>query len=142
MIRMLRRLNEVLPDLVVLILGYGVLTELVGLIFVTDRFRYTAGIAIGTGLAICMAIHMAIVIEDSLSVQDKKGRFLVSLKGILRYAVVAAVVFVAVYFDIANILAIFIGIMGLKAAAYLQPKYHGLMTHITDKRKKEKEVRE
>ncbi|MEG0971664.1 MAG: hypothetical protein RSE55_02615 [Lachnospiraceae bacterium] len=124
MIKILKRINEILPELVGLILGYGVLAEIIGVFFATDKVRYSIGMLVGVLLAIGMAIHMAVVIEDALSVHDKRDKMRISFKGILRYLIVAVVVFFTIYFDLGSIIAVFIGVMGLKVAAYLQPVFH------------------
>ena len=62
---MLRRLNDALPDLVLGIIVYGVLAELIGVWFVTDKVRYSTGLLIGISLAVGMAIHIAVVIRDA-----------------------------------------------------------------------------
>mgnify|MGYP004724525369 FL=1 len=48
---MLKRLNDALPELVLGIIVYGIVVELAGVWFVTDKLRYTTGLVIGIGLA-------------------------------------------------------------------------------------------
>ena len=48
---MLRRINDALPGLVLGIIVYGVIVELAGVWFVTDKVRYTTGLLIGISLA-------------------------------------------------------------------------------------------
>ena len=45
---MLRRINDALPGLVLGIIVYGVIVELAGVWFVTDKVRYTTGLLIGS----------------------------------------------------------------------------------------------
>ena len=52
---MLRRINDALPGLVLGIIVYGVIVELAGVWFVTDKVRYTTGLLIGISLACGMA---------------------------------------------------------------------------------------
>ena len=44
---MLKRLNDALPELVLGIIVYGIVVELAGVWFVTDKLRYTTGLVIG-----------------------------------------------------------------------------------------------
>ena len=44
---MLKRLNDALPELVLGIILYGVVIELAGVWFVTDKLRYSTGLLIG-----------------------------------------------------------------------------------------------
>ena len=47
---MLKRLNDALPELVLGIILYGIVVELAGVWFVTDKLRYTTGLVIGIAL--------------------------------------------------------------------------------------------
>ena len=47
---MLKRLNDALPELVLGIIVYGIVVELAGVWFVTDKLRYTTGLVIGIAL--------------------------------------------------------------------------------------------
>ncbi len=122
---MLRRLNDALPELILGILVYGVVVELAGVWFVADKIRYSSGLAIGIALACGMAINMAIVLEDAVSILgENHAQAKIIAKSLLRYVVVVVVFFVMMYFNLGNLFTAFIGVMGLKVAAYLQPLTH------------------
>ena len=55
----LKTLNSALPGLLAGILLYAVPTELIGLLLVPDKRRYTVGLLSGIALACYMAVHMA-----------------------------------------------------------------------------------
>ena len=107
---MLKRINEALPGLVVSILLYGVMVELIGGWFVKDR------------IAVGMAINLATVIFDSVTMGDTAHatRRIVT-KSILRYVVVVILFVLFGYFQWGNLIAAFLGLLGLKIGAYLQP---------------------
>ena len=46
MINWMKRLNQALPGLVLGILLYGLLVEIIGVWFVSDKLRYTTGLLI------------------------------------------------------------------------------------------------
>ena len=123
---MLRRLNDVLPELILGILVYGVLAELIGVWFVDDKGAYTLGLVIGILTACGMAINMASVILDTMDgyTGEAQARLRVTMKSALRYLAVAVIFFVVAKFEIGNFFASFIGVLGLKVAAYLQPFTH------------------
>ena len=122
---MLRRLNDALPDLVLGILVYGMIVELAGVWFVTAKLRYSTGLWIGIALAVGMAIHIAVVIRDAVEIYGEHGaRNRVIAKSLLRYAVVVVVFFVMMKFNLGNLFSAFIGVLGLKIAAYLAPFTH------------------
>ncbi len=119
---MLKRLNKVLPELILGILIYGVLAQITGVWLAEDKLSYSVGLWIGILLAAGMAIHMAVVIEDAVSAGSGQGRIITM--SLLRYAIVVIVFVCIAYFHIGNPIAAFIGVMGLKIAAYLQPFLH------------------
>lgn len=128
---MLKRLNDALPGLVLGILVYGVVVELCGVWFVSDKLRYTTGLAIGIGLAVGMAINMAVVLQDAVEVYGESGaQKKIIAKSALRYIVVVIVFFVMMKWNLGNLFTAFIGVLGLKVSAYLQPVAHIVMSKL------------
>ena len=123
--KMLRRINNALPGLVLGILVYGCIVELLGVWFVTDRLHYTTGLIIGIALACGMAINIAIVLEDSVQIYgESHAKAKIIAKSVLRYVVVVIVFFLMMKWNLGNLITAFIGVLGLKVSAYLQPFTH------------------
>ncbi len=118
---MLRRLNKALPGLVLGIVVYGILLQLIGVWFAESPLQYSIGVWIGIGCALFMAIHMAMSIDDAVSIGSEKGA---KQKGVAsamtRYLVVAIVLVLTFYFEIGSVLPTFFGVLGLKVSAYMQ----------------------
>lgn len=93
---MLRRLNKVLPELVAAIIIYGLAAWLAGIWFVRDKLMFSTGLFIGICLAVGMAVHMAVVLEDAVSAGSSQSK-LVAMS-LLRYVAVVLVFFCTVYF--------------------------------------------
>ena len=122
---MLKRINDVLPELILGIVIYGIIVEFVGVWFVADKLRYSTGLLIGISLAIGMAINIAVVIRDAVEIYGEDGaKNRVIIKSILRYLIVVVVFFVMMKFNLGNLFTAFIGVLGLKVSAYLQPFTH------------------
>lgn len=124
---MLRRLNDALPGLVLGIVLYGLAIQFVGMWFVEDKMYYSIGLWYGIAIAIGMAINLASVIFDSVSLQDPQhanGRIIA--KSILRYVVVVVLFFILGLFNFGNMYTAFIGVLGLKISAYMQPLFEKL----------------
>ncbi|MBO5372177.1 MAG: hypothetical protein J6A75_05590 [Lachnospiraceae bacterium] len=119
---MLKRLNKVLPELILGILLCGILLQLTGIWLVKDKILYTSGLWIGILTAMGMAVHMAIVIEDAVSMASSSAKLIAM--SLLRYIVVVVIFVVMMYFQLGNPIAAFAGVMSLKVAAYLQPFLH------------------
>lgn len=131
---MFRRLNEALPELLLGIFIYGIIVQLTGIWFVEDKLLYSSGLWIGVITAMAMAYHIALIIAESVDAVDpQKARVRIITKGILRYAAVVIVFTVTMYYDLGNLVTLFIGVMGLKISAYLQPAMHKVLIKVTRK---------
>jgi hypothetical protein len=119
---MLRRVNDALPGLVLGILIYGILVQVIGMWFVSDKLGYTVGLWYGIAIAVGMAVNLATVIYDSVMMDGSKdaNRRIIA-KSLLRYGVVVILFFILGYFKFGNLFAALLGVLGLKISAYAQP---------------------
>lgn len=124
------KINETLLGLLIAIVAFSVIAQLGGMFFVDSMLRYTLGLWIGTALALASAWHMWWSLDRNLTINaDNEGaaRAFAIKHSMIRYAVIL-IVFVAVCVtDFAYPLAAFLGIMGLKVGAYLQPVINRLL---------------
>ena len=119
---MLKRMNEALPGLVAGIVIYGLLIQFSGVWFVEDKWAYSIGLWYGIAIAIGMSINLAVVIYDAVTFDtDGRANIRVAAKSVVRYLVVAALFFILGYFNLGNLFTAFLGVMGLKVSAYIQP---------------------
>ena len=122
---MLRRINQALPELLAGILLYGLLLQVTGIWFVGDKIRYSTGLRAGIGLAVGMAVNMAVIIFDTVEeMAEGRASRRASLYGVLRYLAVVLAFGIVGYFNLGNVVVMFLGVMGLKISAYLQPFIH------------------
>ena len=120
---MLKRINDALPGLVVGIILYGIVIQLTGVWFVEDKLRYSTGLWAGIIMGVGLAIHLAIVIRDTVEMggDTKHANGRVIAKSLMRYGTVVILFFILGYFHLGNLITAFLGVMGLKVSAYLQP---------------------
>ena len=131
---MLRRINQALPELLAGILAYGMLIQITGIWFVSDRVRYSTGLWAGIILAMGMAVNMAVVIFDTVEeMAEGRSSRRASLYGVLRYLAVVLAFGIVGYFTLGNVVVMFLGVMGLKISAYLQPFTHKFLTVLQKK---------
>lgn len=129
---MLRRINEALPQLIAGILIYGVVVWIAGVWFVEDKAGYSIGLWYGVAIAIGMAVNMAYVIYDAVTFDgESNANSRVVVKSMLRYVVVAILFCILGFFEFGNIIAAFIGAMGLKISAYMQPLLTKLINQLS-----------
>lgn len=124
---MLKRLNKALPGLLLGIMIYGMLLQVIGVWFVQERLLYSTGLWAGIGCAVFMAVHMAVSIEDAVSLGTEDGAKKKTIaSAMFRYVVVLLVFVVMQYFELGMLLPAFFGVLGLKVSAYLQPVFYRL----------------
>ena len=119
---MLKRLNDALPGLVIGIVLYGVIVQLAGVWFVKDKLGYSIGLWYGIAIAVGMAVNLAKVIYDAVSMDGgKSAQRRIIVKSVVRYLVVVILFFILGFFDFGNLFTALAGILGLKVSAYAQP---------------------
>ena len=139
---MLRRINQVLPELLCGIIIYGALIQAAGIWFAEDKVRYTTGLWAGIILAMGMAVNMAVVILDTVDAMAEKRYYRkAALYAVLRYLAVVFAFVVVWYFELGNVIVMFAGVMGLKIAAYLQPITHKFIVRGKNSRSHENKKR-
>ena len=105
---------------------YGIVLQVICLIVPGNRLSMTVGLWIGvvSGIAMLMDMHSSLWI--ALDMEPDKAKRYMQQSYAKRYAVVVIVFMAAAYFDVANIVTLILGVMGLKFSAYLQPIMHKL----------------
>lgn len=120
----IKKENQTLIELVLGICLWGILAQVIPVWFLANKLNYSIGLWIGVLLAVACAIHMNKTLEKAL-VLDAKGAQKTSVLGsAVRYMVIIIVMGILMITEIGNPLAAFLGVMGLKAAAYAQPFIH------------------
>lgn len=112
------RINRTLFELETGIVIFGAVCQ-VFVFLVEDRAGYGCGLLIGTLTAMLGAFHMWWSLDRALGLPEKAAVKSMSAHNILRYLVIAMVLALTAISGIANPLSAFLGIMGLKASAYM-----------------------
>lgn len=122
----LKEINSALPGLLAGIILFGVLCQIVGFFLVSDKANYSIGLWIGVFTAIFMAFHMALSLNSAVERDVKGAQAAATRQNIIRYAVVVIIMGILMVTEVGNPLAAFVGVMGLKISAYLQPLFEKL----------------
>ena len=76
---------------------YGLLVQFIGVWFVKDKLLYSTGLWIGIAMAMGMAIHIAVVIEDAIALNgENHARNKIVAWSLLRYMIVVIIFFVTI----------------------------------------------
>lgn len=124
--------NLVLSEMITGIIFYGVVCQIILIpvvFFWLDggMIYYSGGLWIGIISAALLAVHMNNSISNALDYDEASAVKLVKKGAIIRYIILLIVFGIMMVTDILNPLTAFIGAMGLKIGAYIQPITHGVL---------------
>lgn len=123
-IRAIEKINEIntaLPGLWCGTFLYGMVCQVIGIFLPIDRVKYSIGLWIGILMAAAMAFHMSYILFTSLELGAKNAQAAITKHSMLRYFAVVVILGILMMTDFSNPIAAFVGVMGLKAGAYLHP---------------------
>ena len=126
MIKKISSINSALPGLLGGIILFGAASQLVGVFLVADKTNYSIGLWIGVLTAIFMAFHMAFSLNSAVDRDAKGAQAVATRQNIIRYLIVVLILGILMMTNIGNPIAAFVGVMGLKISAYLQPIFQKL----------------
>lgn len=122
--------TDTLKEILLGIVFFTAVCQLVGMWFVPNMAGYAIGLWLGGALACFCAVHMNLSLQRNLNQNgnnEKAVQTTAIRSNLLRYAAVVIVFLIICITDFAEPLAAFLGIMGLKAGAYLQPLIHRIL---------------
>lgn len=121
---MKRKVNETLAELLLGILFWGIFWQAAGVWFVPDKAGCSLGLWLGVLTAGICAAHIYRTLERALDFSEKDAQKYVMSRSMMRYGLIMAVLLAQMITEAGNPLSCFLGVMGLKAAAYMQPFMH------------------
>ena len=126
----MKKQNATLIELWVGIVFFALVSLLVGIWFVENEIAYALGLLVGALTAVYLAWHMARSIDkmlDKAELGADPGAGM-RVSSLLRYGIVIAVLIITAFAsEWVNPISTFVGIIGLKVAAYLQPFTHKIV---------------
>lgn len=112
------RINRTLFELETGILLFGVVCQL--FVFLPkDKLSYSLGLWMGILIAMVSAFHMWWSLDKALDLPERAAVKSMSTHNILRYLFITVALVLIAVSKIADPLSAFLGIMGLKASAYM-----------------------
>ena len=125
MLKRFFQMSDALGELLCGILFFGILCQIGLIIFLKGSGGYySTGLWIGILLAMGMALHMTWSLDKALDYAPSDAIKKMRSYSLLRYAAVLIILGLMMIFDPASPLTAFLGLMGLKVGAYIQPFTH------------------
>lgn len=130
----LKEINTALPGLLIGIVLWGILCQLVGIILspITDKGNYSIGLWVGVLTALMMSFHMAFTLNHVVEKDIKGAQATATVQNLIRYFIVVIILGILMVTKTGNPIAAFVGIMGLKVSAYIQPLLAKLLSNHKD----------
>lgn len=116
-------MDLMLGELIYLVIGEGAII-IVGLASGISVWQYGLGFLEGVIIAAAIMIHMAVSVEDSVTMYEEEALKYTRKNYIIRMIVLLAVFLVIIFFKLGDIIAALFGLMALKVSAYIQPFTH------------------
>lgn len=131
----LKKVDRTLLELLTGILIFGIICQAAGILFPIQKGKYAMGLWPGILLAGFCAFHMWRSLNKAFLCDAKSAARLMAGGYVVRYLFTGIFLLLLYFTDAGYVLAGFLGVMGLKAAAYLQPvthKFYNWILHETD----------
>ncbi len=126
---MLKRISNIVKEMIFGIFAVDLLIAVIGLIFVPQKAVFLLGLLMGCIVAVTMVFSMNYSIEKAMDFEEKGATFQ-SVKGYIFRTVFLVAGFIgSCFIGLWTLLAFFLGVMSMKAAAYLQPYTKKFLHH-------------
>lgn len=117
--------REILIEVCLGIALYCILGELIICLLPVETAPVAAAFLLGAVMSACSMVHITYVTELVLDMHNQKEAQKHTIGAyLLRMAVMTAVILIVYFTEYLNMAALFIGLIGIKAGAYLQPFTH------------------
>ena len=129
LIEILREKNKTLLEMNIGLLFWGLLCQVVGIFFTSDRLIYSFGIWFGIALGAVNVLHMYRTLDRGLDLGDAATK--VIFRGyMIRYVLLVVIFGIIMVTNVINPLVVFMAYMGVKVTALIQPITHKLCNKI------------
>lgn len=124
MIERIKMWNRTVLELQSGIVLFGLFCQLIAMWFVPDMLKFTIGLWLGIVVAIATGFHMWGSLKKAFDGFEGDVTKKITQAGIIRYVIIAVCFAIVAVTEVGEPIAMFVGIMGLKIGAYIQPFTH------------------
>lgn len=118
--------NRTLRELMYGILAFGIVCEVLLLIFTKQKAYNSIGLIAGIIISLICAVHMAWGIDIAVNLDEKSSIAFTRKYTVIRYLIMCVILALIGITDIGSPVTLILGYMGLKAGAYMNPLIHKL----------------
>ena len=124
------KVNQTLIELMAGIIFFGIVCQIAGIFLAGDQVIYAVSLWVGIVAALGIAYHMNYTIDRALSYDEETAAKITRSAYLLRFGLVFILLVCIAVSGIGNFLITFLGVMGLKIGAYIQPFTHKIAVDI------------
>ncbi|MBP3888856.1 MAG: ATP synthase subunit I [Cellulosilyticum sp.] len=106
--------------MIVYMILFSLIMEIVGILVIDDKIGYTVGLLFGLIFSILKLMLMQNSIKKSLTMPEGKAQKYANVQYMIRYVLTGIVLLVAALEPSINLLGVFLGLLSMKVAAYMQ----------------------
>lgn len=106
--------------LVVYMILFSLIMEIVGILVLDDQKGFTIGLLFGLIFSILKLMLMKNSIKRSVTMPEAKAQRYANVQYMIRYVLTGVVLLVAALEPTINLLGVFLGLLSMKVAAYMQ----------------------
>ena len=106
--------------MIVYMILFSLIMEIVGILVIDDKIGYTVGLLFGLIFSILKLMLMQNSIKKSLTMPEGKAQKYANVQYMIRYVLTGVVLVVAALEPSINLLGVFLGLLSMKVAAYMQ----------------------
>ena len=129
LIETLREKNRTLLEMNIGLVFWGLVCQLAGIFFTSDKLIYSFGIWFGIALGMVNVLHMYRTLDRGLDMGEAATK--VIFRGyMIRYVLLVVIFGIIMVTNVINPLVVFLAYMGVKVTALLQPITHKLCNKI------------
>lgn len=122
--------NRTLQELLTGITLFGVICEILLIVFTKNILYNSIGLIIGTVISFACAIHMAWGIDIAVMLDEKTSIAFTRKYTVIRYLIMCVALVLIGVFDIGSPVTLIVGYMALKMGAYFNPIIHKVFLKI------------
>lgn len=106
--------------MVVYMILFSLIMEIVGILVVNDKKGFTLGLLFGLIFSILKLMLMQNSIKKSVTMPEGKAQKYANVQYMIRYVLTGIVLLVAALEPTISLLGVFLGLLSMKVAAYMQ----------------------
>lgn len=124
------KIDQTLAELCAGLILWGILCQIIGFFPAKDKSSYSIGLWYGVFTGILAGIHMWWSLDRALDFSSDAAVKAMTKSNILRYLFLVVMMGLVMISGFASPLSAFLGLIGLKVSAYIQPFTHKLFSKL------------